>query len=243
MKFDGTNLEEVLERHSKWFNEEVGTTEEDRADFSNCNMREALFGRSNLYGANFRNADVSDSVFVHCDLRKADFTDAKMRDVCLYKSQTTGAKMWIPLNCPDTGSFIAWKKCLKVIDGEVGTIHDPVLLKLLIPEDALRTNTGNDRSCKASKAKVLEFQNIDGTSCKCDYAVSIKNRNYKYLLGETVVADGYQNNDSGYLHGPGIYFYITRQEAAYYMDLTAEEWINIKNYKESLDKRLESRGD
>lgn len=238
MKFDGENLEEVLERHSRWLSEDPDSAFDDRADFSGCILRGRLFFYANLYAADFRGADVSDAMFIHCDLQRADFTGAKMRNTCLWKSNTQGAKIWTPLNCPDTGPFIAWKKCLRVVDGAVG---EPVILKLLIPEDARRTNTGNDRSCKASHAKILEFQNLDGTACECDYAVSIKKKDYKYFLGETAVANGYQNDDYGYLHGPGIYFYITRQEAVYYMDLDKDEWTDVKKIAEELKSKVETR--
>ena len=49
MRYDGTNLEEVLEAHERWLTEEEGWGEDDKADVS----------RADLHGADLRRADLS----------------------------------------------------------------------------------------------------------------------------------------------------------------------------------------
>ena len=83
MKYDGTNLKEVLEAHKRWIKESEGWTEEDRAD---------------LNGA---------------DLRRADLTGAYLNGAYLRMADLTGAKNvpYVPFACPDSGAFTAWKTC------------------------------------------------------------------------------------------------------------------------------------
>ena len=74
------------------------------------------------------------------DLRSADLRGADLYGARNFK---------LPIACPDTGSFIGWKKASGYI------------VKLLIPEDAKRLSaTGRKRRC--NKAKVLEIQVLDG---------------------------------------------------------------------------------
>ena len=77
---------------------------------------------ANLYGANLREANL-------CEAKNIPF---------------------IPLVCPERGSFTAFKKCGSYI------------IELLIPQDAKRCSA-TTRKCRASYAKVVAITNMDGS--------------------------------------------------------------------------------
>lgn len=112
-----------------------------------------------------------------------------------------------PMRCPPVGtSFTAWKKAL--------TNRGPdqeLIVELEVPEDALRTNNGIDKKCRCSKAVVKDITNIDG-SRHYKNAVSSHDWNFMYKVGETVVADWFDENPF-MTCGHGIHFYMTREEA------------------------------
>ena len=229
MKYDGTNYIEVIEAHARWYAEELdenGVVRDDlRADFSGADLRGALLPNTLLYGANFQRANLCGADLTKCDLVRADFTGAN-----LHYARIEGANLhdaiglpFIPIACPDTGSFTAWKAAyLK------GT-EERVILKLLIPEDAYRTSDTR-RECRASKVKVLEIQAIDGTvlidehTKTDDCAVSIKHPEVEYRVGQITEAQpGYLEthqrfeNTRYYHHNNGIFFFINRGDAVLYL--------------------------
>ena len=113
----------------------------------------------------------------------------------------------IPLICPDTGSFIGWKKCYS-------EQSKSCIVKLEITEDALRSS-GYSRKCRASKVKVLEIQDIAGNLINTNIAHSIYDRNFIYRVGETIEVKNFDKNRFETC-APGIHFFITRKEAVDY---------------------------
>ena len=97
---------------------------------------------------------------------------------------------------PD-GDLIGWKKCQK-----------GVLVKLLIPADAKRSNAFG-RKCRAEFAKVLEV--IGGK-----VGISAHDSNFRYEVGETVKPQ--RAFDENWMEecASGIHFFITRIEAENY---------------------------
>lgn len=107
---------------------------------------------------------------------------------------------FIPMSCPDTGEFTAWKKC------------EGCIVKLLIPEDAKRLSA-TGRKCRADKAVVLDIQDVDGKSLDCKEARSIHDVTFLYKVGETVVPKEPFCEDRWKECSSGIHFYINREEA------------------------------
>ena len=112
---------------------------------------------------------------------------------------------------PDEGDIIGWKKAWT--DNEMSPT--PVIVKLLIPADAQRSNA-TGRKCRASTARVLDLQDEQGNSLTSDTtAYSSYDTDFTYKKGETVHVEDFDTNRWNEC-APGIHFFITRIEAAEY---------------------------
>ena len=105
-----------------------------------------------------------------------------------------------PMNCPEKGSFIGFKK-----------VSNNLIVELEITEDALRSSA-TGRKCRCSKAKVLSITNIDGTDSNANCAVSLRDPAFVYTVGKTVEVPDFDINRWNEC-APGIHFFISRQEA------------------------------
>ncbi|MDB0584970.1 DUF5758 domain-containing protein [Bifidobacterium adolescentis] len=112
---------------------------------------------------------------------------------------------------PDEGDIIGWKKAY-VYD----TMQPkPVIVKLLIPADAQRSNA-TGRKCRASKARILDLQDQQGNSLPPGTtAYSGYDTDFTYQKGETIHVEDFDTNWWEEC-APGIHFFITRIEAAEY---------------------------
>lgn len=213
------------------------------ADLSCANLRHAILHLADLNCANLTNADLTNANLIHAflyctDLRRADLSGADMTGADLYNASLryallhdanmTGAN----LNCadltnadltgathleptiaktsilPDEGDIIGWKKA-------AADYGKPIIVKLLIPADAQRSNS-TGRKCRASKARILDLQDLDGDSLPPDTtARSQHDRRFTYQKGETVHAEDFDTNRWNEC-APGIHFFITRREAVEY---------------------------
>ena len=185
-KITNEELNTILENHQHWLNEDVDGWEDMRADLRDADLRDA-----DLRGANLSCAD----------LRCADLRGANLR----------GAKNipYIPLVCPEKGSFIGWKKAVGIIDN-----HELyVIVKLEIPETAKRSSA-TSRKCRCSEAKVLEFYNLDG-SVFDGKVISKYNPEFEYRTGEMIYPDSF-DEDRWNECSNGIHFFMNRQEAINY---------------------------
>ena len=138
--------------------------------------------RANLCGANLRRANLCGA-----DLRGAENVP------------------YIPIACPDAGSFTAWKK-----DGT-----GKLIIKLLIPEDAKRLSAMG-RKCRCDKAQVLAIENLDGTPSEKTETYSQNDNHFIYRIGETVAPEKPFCEDRWQECSSGIHFFINRQEAVEY---------------------------
>ena len=116
------DLNEILERHKHWLDEDCEGWKKMRADLSGADLRGA-----NLLGADLYKADLSGANLLGADLCRADLSEAKNIPL-------------IPYACPDFGMFIGWKKA----KGYIVCIE--------IPADAKRLSaTGRKCRCDKAK--------------------------------------------------------------------------------------------
>lgn len=127
----------------------------------------------------------------------------------LWGANLRGAKNvpFIPMACPDTGSFVGWKKAR---NGEI--------IKLLIPEDAKRSSA-TGRKCRCDRAVVLSIEKDGIIHDKPEpdfFACSHFNTDFVYRVGKTVSTNDFCD-DRFRECAPGIHFFINRQEAVEYV--------------------------
>ena len=228
---DKAQLKEILEKHRKYLNNEKDGVRADlsKANLSGINLIDAdlsgaILNGTNLSGADLSGADLSGADLRWANLSRADLSWANLRGADLRGANLIKAELgradlhfanleeinmlseiidkFFPLVCPSDGSFIAWKKC------------GDYIVKLLIPEDALRSSAFG-RKCRANKAKCLDIQNMDGTFSGLSEINSDCNRDFMYRIGETAIVNDF-DTDRTHECSTGIHFFITRQEAVNY---------------------------
>ena len=179
-KISDTELKAIIYKHAKWVRGEDGG---ERADLYGANLRDA-----DLYGANLRGAD----------LRSANLRGAKNTDKTAWDAYTA----FYPLQCPETGSFIGYKKAADKI------------VMLEICADAKRSSA-TSRKCRCSKAKVLSITHLDGSDSGLTEVRSNYSKEFVYRVGETVEVPDFDENRWNEC-APGIHFFVTREEAVKY---------------------------
>lgn len=219
-KISDTELKAIIYKHAKWTRGEDGGERADLrdADLRDANLRGAdLYGANlrgaNLCGANLRNANLCDADLCNANLRGADLCDADLCDANLCCANLRGAKntdktawdaytAFYPLQCPETGSFIGYKKAADKI------------VMLEICADAKRSSD-TSRKCRCSKAKVLAITNLDGSESGLSEIESDYDEDFIYCVGETVEVPDFDENRWNECTA-GIHFFITRGEAVKY---------------------------
>nr|DAS21584.1 MAG TPA: pentapeptide repeat protein [Caudoviricetes sp.] len=208
-------LNEILRNHKHWLMKDMVGWEKMRANLREANLREANLREADLRGANLREADLRGADLrganlCGADLREANLREANLRGAYLYGANLCGANLcgadnipFVPMTCPDAGTFVAWKKA------------NGYIVKLEIPEDA-RRSSATGRKCRCDKAKVIEIQELDGSPSELTEVASGYDRNFVYRVGE--IAEEPKYNENRWKEcAPGIHFFINRQEAVDYV--------------------------
>lgn len=142
--------------------------------------------RANLCGADLSGANLSRANLCGTDLSKLIYDE----DTAFYA-----------LQCPETGSFIGYKKAHGYI------------VELEILADAKRSSA-TSRKCRCSAAKVLSITTVNGRT-KVKEIASNRDPNFVYRVGEIVRVDCF-DEDRWNECSTGIHFFITRSEAERY---------------------------
>ena len=113
----------ILEKHAKWLRGEDGGERADLrgADLCGADLSDADLRNANLSGGNLRNANLCYANLCCANLRGADLCGANLSGADLRGADLRGAKntdktawdaytAFYPLQCPETGSFIGYKK-------------------------------------------------------------------------------------------------------------------------------------
>ena len=189
-KISDTELKAIIYKHAKWARGEDGG---ERADLRDADLRGA-----NLRDANLHSADLSDAHLSDANLSDANLSDAKNIDKIAWNARTA----FYPLQCPETGSFIGYKKAAGKI------------VMLEICADAKRSSA-TSRKCRCSKAKVLSITNLDGSESGLTEVRSNYSKKFVYCVGEIAEAPDFDENRWNECTA-GIHFFITRGEAVKY---------------------------
>ena len=196
-------------------NADLSNADLSNADLSNAYLRSANLNNAylsnadlrsaNLNNADLSNADLSNADLSNADLRSANLNNAYLRSANLNNADLSGAKNipFIPIACPDYGSFIGYK-----------IVENNYIVELEILSDAKRCSA-TGRKCRCSKAKVLNIQNIDGRIAEITEVASKYNRDFIYKVGEIVEVPNFCE-DRWQECAAGIHFFINRQEAVDY---------------------------
>ena len=223
---NANELKNILKLHKKWLNNEEGGLKADLrgadlcgANLRGADLREATLRGAILYRADLREADLREADLSGADLSGANFYEANLRGANLYRADLREATLrgadlrganlreaknipFIPYTCPDTGSFIGYKKANGYI----------VVLEIL--SDARRCSA-TDRKCRCDKAKVLEIQNLDGSKANVNTVASGYDSSFIYTVGEIVEEPNF-DEDRWNECSAGIHFFTNRQEAVVY---------------------------
>lgn len=145
--------------------------------------------------------------FTKCEFASCECFTAKTAsstfNKCLYL-----ASHCFYLHCPETGSYIAYKKAKLTT-----TVNDDCLVKLFIPEDALRSSA-TSMKCRASKAQVLDITDFAETR-HYKRAMSSYDYDFIYNVGETIEVTDF-DKDRWEECAPGIHHFLSKQEAIDY---------------------------
>lgn len=229
-KLTREQLDEILRNHLHWYNMDCDGWEHMQADLTNTDLSGKNLAFVCLNGANLMDANMTGTCLmgarlvaaclVNTNLTGADLTEASLSYANQFGADLSGAILtrtilsmtdmswsknvpYIPMACPDNGSFTGWKKARGYI------------VKLLIPEDAKRSSSSG-RKCRCDKAIVLEIQNPDGTKADVDVVTSDRDEEFLYRVGETVSVPDFCDNR--FLEcAAGIHFFVNRQEAVEYI--------------------------
>jgi len=167
------------------------------ANLSGANLMSADLSDADLRDANLRGADLSGANLMSADLRDADLSDANLMGADLSDININESTFGIAMNCPEDGSFVAYKKC-----------KSDKIVKLLIPEDAKRSSATTYK-CRADRAIVLEIS--DGSDC----AISQYDDSFIYKVGQTVTVNNFDNNRWDEC-STGIHFFMSKLMAEKY---------------------------
>ena len=230
-KYAAKNLKNILENHTKWLNNGDGTRAYlSEVDLRGANLVGANLRTATLTGANLSGADLFDADLSEADLRGAnlvganlikaildgaDFSDADLRNAILPDREIMNSIC--PMNCPEKGSFIGWKKANVVLRDENGFKSNvEVIIELQIPARAKRSSA-TGRKCRCDKAAVMDIQSLDGASLpKGTIAHSIYMYAFTYKVGQKLYVEDFDDNRWNEC-STGIHFFITRQEAVDYI--------------------------
>lgn len=205
-------LKSIIENHKSWLMSNEGERADlnyadlHRADLRYASLAGADLSYARLLGADLTGADLTGANLQGANLKEANLRGADLRGASLQRADLKGADLtdvqydettaFFAMQCPEEGSFIAWKKC-----------QSNVIVKLLIPEDAKRSSA-TTRICRASKAVVLEV--IGAVK-----GISINNKNVVYEVGKEMIPESF-DEDRWKEYASGIHFFITRKEAEDY---------------------------
>jgi hypothetical protein len=192
------NLENYYFYYSTLTYADLSTSDLSNANLSNANLYKACLYWANLSNAKLINANLSFVNMEDANFRNADLSNANLYRAYTYLIKLEGATLPDFSIVPKEGSFIAYKK-----------LNSGAIAKLRVPEDAERISCLRSRTCRVSRAKVLEISN------GLQKDVDILTKKLVYKVGKYVKPDSF-NNDIRHDNRNGINCFMTEKEAKEY---------------------------
>ena len=187
------------------------------ATFTNCIFDEADFTNTVLYNVkaekcSFRKANFTDAILASGNFRFADLEGCNLSGANCFYALFEYANMkgiidspstkFYRLYCPETGGFVAYKKC---VENRIVTLY--------IPPDAIRLSA-TGVTCRTNKVKVLMIESFEGDE-RFEEAYSLAAEGFLYQVGTTIIEDNI-NLDRWMDSTSGIHFFMTKEEAKQY---------------------------
>ena len=203
------NLNNVNLREANLYGANLSYADLNNSALNNADLREANLYRAfcyytNLCGADLRNADLSYADMYGANLRDTNLFGVNLKNAnIIYVEISEDTKIDYPIACPETGSFIGYKKAVC-----------EYIVKLQICKDAKRSSA-TTKKCRCSKALVLAIENIYGSDSVLQEIESIYNPSFVYRVGKIVEVPDFDDNRWNEC-APGIHFFMDRQDAVEY---------------------------
>jgi uncharacterized protein YjbI with pentapeptide repeats len=203
------NLNNVNLREANLYGANLSYADLNNSALNNADLREANLYRAfcyytNLCGADLRNADLSYADMYGANLRDTNLFGVNLKNAnIIYVEISEDTKIDYPIACPETGSFIGYKKAVC-----------EYIVKLQICKDAKRSSA-TTKKCRCSKALVLAIENIYGSDSVLQEIESIYNPSFVYRVGKIVEVPDFDDNRWNEC-APGIHFFMDRQNAVEY---------------------------
>lgn len=172
----------------------------------NTNLAEAVLTSADLQGASLRGADLDGAYLNEANLTNVILDRANLRGADLCSAKLDGVDYscttaFFALQCPEVGSFTAFKKA------------DDKIIELEVPASAKRSSA-TTRKCRCDKAKVVSITSPDGKTSYLE-AESNVDPKFIYRVGEMMEVPDF-DEDRWNECSAGIHFFPTRQEAVNY---------------------------
>lgn len=203
------NLNNVNLREANLYGANLSYADLNNSALNNADLREANLYRAfcyytNLCGADLRNADLSYADMYGANLRDTNLFGVNLKNAnIIYVEISEDTKIDYPIACPETSSFIGYKKAVS-----------EKIVKLQICKDAKRSSA-TAKKCRCSKALVLAIENMDGSDSGLQEIESHFDPCFIYRVGE--IAEVYNfDNDRWRECASGIHFFMDRQDAVEY---------------------------
>ena len=208
----GTNLYGVNLRYADLSGADLCNVDLSGADLCNANLRGVNLRFANLYNADLSGANLQGANLYGSDLRNTDLQGTDLSGANLCGADLRGRLIdentkLSPIVCPETGSFIAYKKA--------SYYPNSVIVVLEVLADAKRSSAAT-KKCRCSKAKVLGFETLSGEEIKENINVySNYDETFLYKKGEIVEVKDFDDNRWEEC-AAGIHFFMSKQEAIDY---------------------------
>ena len=219
-RLGGANLRKANLREANLYSAHLHKANLIGADLSGARLcRAGLMGAilsgANLFGANLHCANLIGADLRGAELFGADLTGADLSKAILPNPEVMNSIC--PLNCPETGAFIGWKKAYAIERVYPSKVQKnvEVIVKLQIPGRAKRSSA-TSRKCRCDRALVLDIQSLGGESLPTGtVAYSRYDHTFTYEAGQKLYIANF-DDDRWKECSAGIHFFITRQEAVDY---------------------------